>query len=97
MRKSAYLMNVSRGPLVQERALLDALEQRSIAGAILDVFQEEPLPEDHPLWNLDNVIMTPHISGPAFPEAIAKTFLRTLTKFEEGKTLEGIVDRVKQY
>ena len=53
--ESAYLINVSRGPLVQDRALLKALEQRQIAGAVLDVFDEEPLPADHPLGELDNL------------------------------------------
>ena len=97
MKKGAYLVNVSRGPLVQEKALLKALKEGPIAGAILDVFQEEPLPENHPLWNMDNVILTPHISGPAITDAIAKVFLRNLQKFEEGKKLEGVVDRQKQY
>ncbi len=75
MKKSAYLINVSRGPLVQDRALLKALEQRQIAGAVLDVFDEEPLPADHPLGELDNLIVTPHISGPSLPEAIAEVFI----------------------
>lgn len=97
MKKGGYLMNISRGPLVQEKALINALKERRIAGAILDVFQEEPLPKDNPLWNMDNVIITPHISGPALPEATGKLFLRNLRKFEEGKKLEAIVDRKKQY
>ena len=97
MRESAYLMNVSRGPLVQEKALLKALKQGSIAGAVLDVFHEEPLPRDHPLWDLDNVIITPHISGPSIPEDIAKIFIENLKRFEEGKKLEGVVDHEKEY
>ena len=97
MKESAYLMNVSRGPLVQEEALLKALKQGSIAGAVLDVFHEEPLPRDHPLWDLDNVIITPHISGPSIPEDIAKIFIENLTRFEEAKKLEGVVDHEKEY
>lgn len=97
MKKSAYLINVSRGPLVQERSLLKALKQGSIAGAVLDVFNEEPLPKDHELWNLDNVVITPHISGPDIPEEIAKLFLENLKRFEEGKKLVGAVDREKAY
>lgn len=97
MKESAHLINVSRGPLVQEEALLKALKQRSIAGAVLDVFHEEPLPQDHPLWDLDNVIITPHISGPSIPEDIAKIFIENLRRFEEGKKLEGVVDREKEY
>jgi glyoxylate/hydroxypyruvate reductase A len=97
MKESAHLINVSRGPLIQEKALLKALRQGTIAGAVLDVFHEEPLPRDHPLWDLDNVIITPHISGPSIPEDIAKIFIENLRRFEEGKTLEGVVDHEKEY
>jgi glyoxylate/hydroxypyruvate reductase A len=97
MKKSAYLINVSRGQLVQEKPLLRALREGSIAGAVLDVFHEEPLPPDHPLWDLDNVIITPHIAGPSIPEDIVKIFIENLKRFEEGKQLEGIVDRQKEY
>jgi phosphoglycerate dehydrogenase-like enzyme len=61
MRPSAYLVNTSRGPLVDENALINALKNRSIAGAALDVYNVEPLPESHPLRSLDNVLATPHI------------------------------------
>lgn len=61
MRPTAYLINVARGPIVDEAALLDALRDRRIAGAGLDVFDNEPLPVDHPLAQLDNVVLTPHI------------------------------------
>ncbi len=97
MKQSAYLMNVSRGPLVQEEALLKALKHGSIAGAVLDVFHEEPLPRDNPLWDLDNVIITPHISGPSIPEDIAKIFIENLKRFEEAKKLEGVVDHEREY
>lgn len=97
MKKGAYLVNVSRGPLVQEEALLKALKQGTIAGAVLDVFNKEPLPEDHELWDLDNAIITPHISGPDIPEEIAKVFIENLKRFEEGKKLVGVVDREKEY
>jgi D-2-hydroxyacid dehydrogenase (NADP+) len=63
MRPSSFLINVARGGIVDEPALITALEQHRIAGAALDVFSEEPLPADHPLWRLDNVILTPHIAG----------------------------------
>jgi phosphoglycerate dehydrogenase-like enzyme len=61
MKPSAYLINTARGPIVNESALVEALEKRRIAGAGLDVFDEEPLPKGHPLTKLDNVVLTPHI------------------------------------
>jgi phosphoglycerate dehydrogenase-like enzyme len=61
MKKTAYLVNTSRGPIVQESALLDALKNKQIAGAGLDVFDVEPLPTDHPFRKLDNVVLTPHL------------------------------------
>ena len=61
MKRTAYLVNTSRGPLVDERALMTALQERRIAGAGLDVFWTEPLPKDHPVRRLDNVVLTPHL------------------------------------
>jgi phosphoglycerate dehydrogenase-like enzyme len=61
LKRTAYLINTARGPIVNEPALVEALEKRQIAGAGLDVFDEEPLPKDHPLTKLDNVVLTPHI------------------------------------
>jgi phosphoglycerate dehydrogenase-like enzyme len=61
MKPGAYLINTSRGPIVEERALIEVLKDRKIAGAALDVFDEEPLPDEHPLRKLDNVVLTPHL------------------------------------
>ena len=61
MKPSAYLVNTARGPIIDEQALISVLEDRAIAGAALDVFEQEPLPADHPLRRLDNIIVTPHI------------------------------------
>jgi len=97
MKKTAYLINISRGPLIHEGTLLKALKQKTIAGAVLDVFNEEPLPEGHELWSLDNVIITPHLSGPSIPKDITKIFIENLKRFEEGKKLMGVVDREKGY
>ena len=61
MKKTAYLVNTSRGPIIDEKALLDALNKKQIAGAGLDVFDVEPLPLDHPYRKMDNVVITPHL------------------------------------
>jgi len=61
MKKTAYLVNTSRGPIVEEKALIDALNKKQIAGAGLDVFDVEPLPLDHPYRKMDNVVITPHL------------------------------------
>lgn len=63
MKTTAFFINVGRGEVVDETAMVEALRSRSIAGAGLDCFQQEPLPPDHPLWGLDNVILTPHVGG----------------------------------
>jgi len=67
MKPSAWLVNVARGAIVDEAALLEALWANRLGGAVLDVFAEEPLPSGHPLWEFDNVVITPHISGRARP------------------------------
>ena len=77
MRPTAYLINTSRGPIVQEDALLNALRNRTIAGAGLDVFDEEPLPADHPILSLDNVVVTPHL-GYATEETLRKWYRDTV-------------------
>lgn len=97
MKRTAYLINICRGPVVRERALLRALKKGRIAGAILDVFEEEPLPRQHEFWQMDNVLLTPHISGPSLPEDIAPIFIENLKRFEEGKPLRGIVDRERGF
>src|SRR6202022_169009 len=61
MKPTAYLVNTARGPIVDEAALLEALTQRKIAGAGVDVFSVEPLPVDHPFRKLDNIVLTPHL------------------------------------
>jgi len=63
MKSTAYLINTARGAIIDERALVKALKEKWIAGAALDVFEVEPLPKDSPLYELDNVFLTPHIAG----------------------------------
>src|SRR5262245_38507200 len=64
MKKSAYLINTARGAIVDERALVKVLQEQTIAGAALDVFVDEPLAANHPLLQLDNVVLTPHLGWP---------------------------------
>ena len=97
MKPSAWLINIGRGPLVDEAALLDALSSRRLGGAILDVFDEEPLPVDHPLWGLDNVVITPHISGPSTPSEIGPIFNDNLRRYLAGHPLRFQVDRRRGY
>ena len=69
------------------------VRRRAIAGAVLDVFTTEPLPPEHPFWDLDNVIVTPHIAGPSTPEEIAPVFAENLTRYLAGRPLRHVVDR----
>ena len=97
MKPTAWLVNIARGLVVDETALLAALEQKRIAGAILDVFATEPLPPSHPLWRLENVVITPHISGPSTPEEIAPVFNDNLARYLAGRPLRHVVDRTRGY
>jgi glyoxylate/hydroxypyruvate reductase A len=97
MRPEAWLVNLGRGPLIQEPALVRALQERWIAGAVLDVFTEEPLPTEHPLWGMTNVVVTPHISGPSVPDEIAPIFNENLKRFLGGRPLRGRVDIRRGY
>lgn len=95
MKPSAWLINIARGDMIDEAALLDALHGRKIAGAFLDPTHPEPLPEDHPLWSAPNCMITMHLSGRSqtkmFPRAAA-LFLRNIDAFVNGRPLENVVD-----
>jgi phosphoglycerate dehydrogenase-like enzyme len=95
MKSSAYLVNVGRGEIVDDDALVEALRMGAIAGAGLDVFAEEPLPSDHPYWTLDNVILTPHVSGylPDFFARAFEIFLDNLDRLLAGRPLRNVVDK----
>jgi glyoxylate/hydroxypyruvate reductase len=97
MRPGAWLLNIGRGAVVDEVALLGALQSQRIAGAILDVFPTEPLPADHPLWKLDNVVITPHVAGPSTADEIAPVFNDNLARYVRGRPLQHIVDRARGY
>jgi phosphoglycerate dehydrogenase-like enzyme len=97
VKPDAWLINIARGPVVDEKALLGALRERRIGGAVLDVFDEEPLPPDHPFWALDNVAVTPHIAGPSIPAEIAPIFNDNLRRYLSGRPLRDVVDRRRGY
>ncbi len=97
MKPTAWLLNLARGPIVDEAALLEALRGRRIGGAVLDVFDTEPLPADHPLWGFDNVVVTPHISGPSTPREIGPIFNDNLRRYTANRPLRHLVDRALGY
>lgn len=94
MKPTAWIMNIARGAIVDEPAMVEALQEKRIAGAALDVFTTEPLPKDSPLWALDNVIVTPHHSGSS-PRAAERTltlFAENLRRYKAGEPLINRVD-----
>jgi phosphoglycerate dehydrogenase-like enzyme len=93
----ALVINVGRGPAVDESALLEALNQNKIAGAVLDVFEKEPLPQDHPFWTTPNLLITFHTAAPSLAQDIAKIFIENYQLFIEGKPLKYQVDFEKGY
>ena len=99
MKESAVLINAARGAIVDENALIDALAQKKIAGAGLDVFETEPLPEESPLFGLDNVFLSPHVAGnfAGYTHLAASDFGNNLRRYIEGKNLRNIVDKSRGY
>lgn len=95
----AFLVNVGRGGLVDEAALIDALRDGRLGGAGLDVFEEEPLPLASPLWTLPTVIMTPHVSGdfPGYLDTIMPLFCDNLRRYLAGAPLHNVVDPARGY
>jgi phosphoglycerate dehydrogenase-like enzyme len=99
MKPSAYFINVGRGATVDEAALATALRERRLAGAAIDVFAEEPPAAGHPLYALDNVIVSPHVSGflPSYDDRCAELFAENLRRFLAGAPLLNLVDRARGY
>jgi D-2-hydroxyacid dehydrogenase (NADP+) len=99
MKSTAYLYNISRGKIVDEQALIEALEAGRLRGAGLDVFETEPLGQDSPLWAMENVIITPHIAGftPYYFARVAALFADNLERYLEGQPLQNLYDPQRGY
>jgi phosphoglycerate dehydrogenase-like enzyme len=99
MKSRAFLVNISRGEVCNETALVRALEGKQIAGAALDVFHQEPLPPNHPLWRLPNAYISPHCAGltPQYDERAATLFEENLRHYLAGEALYNIVDKMQGY
>lgn len=93
----AIFINVGRGSAVDETALIDVLQSGKIAGAVLDVFQQEPLPETHPFWTTPNLLLTYHTSAPSFPADITELFIENYHRFIKGQELKFPVDFERGY
>ena len=89
MKPGSFLVHISRGGVVDEKALLQALTDKHLAGAAVDVFAQEPLPHDHPLWKVPNLILTPHVSGfsPHYKERAGIMFAENLKRYLRGEPL----------
>lgn len=101
MKSSAILINVGRGPVVDERALIAALQEKRIAGAALDVFEQEPLPSDHVFFDMENVLLSPHCTDrtekPDWLETSMQRFVDNFQLFVKGQPLEHVVDKHAGY
>jgi phosphoglycerate dehydrogenase-like enzyme len=99
MKPTAWLLNFGRGHLIKDYDLVAAVNAGKIAGAVLDVFRQEPLPADHPFWKTKRIIVLPHIGGP-HPQRdrfVARLFVENLARFLDGKPLKELVDRRSGY
>ena len=99
LNENAIIVNVGRSPTIDEDALINCLKEKKIAGAVLDVTNKEPIPQNHPLWKVPNVILTQHTGGGYGNEILDKVdvFLENLKRFEEGLQLHNVIDVRKGY
>lgn len=95
--KGASIINFARGPIIDDDALLEALDSGHLAHAVLDVFSAEPLPQDHPYWSHPNVTVLPHISAPTIPATAAKIVTDNITSYLKTGTIPQSVDRKRGY
>jgi len=99
MKPGSWLLNFGRGHLIDDDALIDAVSQQRIAGAVLDVFRQEPLPAEHPFWSTPGIVVLPHIGGP-HPQRdaiVARLFAENLRRYLDGQPLKEVVDRQAGY
>jgi phosphoglycerate dehydrogenase-like enzyme len=99
MKPTAVLVNIGRGAVIDEAALVDVMAEGRIAGAALDVFEEEPLPSESPLWSMPNVVVTPHVSGNSdrYDEMVTDVFVENLARYLDGRPLLNVLDRRRGY
>jgi len=99
MKPSAWLLNFGRGHLIKDDDLIAAVKAKKIAGAVLDVYRQEPLPAEHPFWTTAGIIVLPHIGGPhpKRDQIVARLFVDNLRRFLDGEPLKEIVDRNAGY
>jgi phosphoglycerate dehydrogenase-like enzyme len=99
MKPGAWLLNFGRGHLIADADLIDAVQHKRIAGAILDVFRQEPLPAEHPFWGTEGITVLPHIGGghPQRDSVVAQLFVENLGRFLNGQPLKEVVDRTAGY
>jgi phosphoglycerate dehydrogenase-like enzyme len=99
IRRGAFLVNIARGKLIDDEAVVEALRDGRLGGAALDVFSEEPLPPSSPYWDLPNVIITPHTSGAMqdYWTPLVALFADNLRRFDEGRPLLNVVDKAAGY
>ena len=99
MKPTAWLLNFGRGHLIADADLIAAVKEKRIAGAVLDVFRQEPLPAEHPFWTTERIVVLPHIGGghPQRDTVVAQLFVENLGRFLDGKPLKEVVDRAAGY
>jgi phosphoglycerate dehydrogenase-like enzyme len=99
LKPGAIVINTGRGGTINTEALLDALRSGRLGAALLDVTDPEPLPEDHPLWSMEHVYLTPHYSGahPGYQERAGRIFLENLRRYLAGEPLVNVVDKGEGY